>query len=130
MLVAPSGSNIIYSIFMNGNYTTGVCLIQSLHVDYANNMGALICEIWMIGFVNTFSHWDTSHEHNCTISYGITCIRRMLHALEYGSWGYNYQKDMAEVFDFPGIFKLVKQDPNTKLLIFYKKGYRFKEYLM
>ena len=125
LLVAPSGSNIVHTVFMNGNYTTGVVIIQSDNLDWANYLGAFICGIWMNGIVNTYKHWDKSLNHNCTIQYGVTCIRRMLHALEYGNWGDDYQNDMEEVFDFKGIYKLIKEDPNNHLQIFYNGSHKF-----
>ena len=127
LLVAPSGSNIVHTIFMNGNYTTGVCIIQSDNLDWSNYLAALICGIWMNGIVNTYKHWDTDNEHNCTIPYAITSIRRLLHALEYGNWGEDYKNDMEEVFNFKGIFNLVNKNPNTHGQIFYHNGHRFRE---
>ena len=116
-LVAPSGSNTVNMLYMNRNYTTGICLIHSISADFAIFANVLMAEIWTTGFCN---YWEQHHigVHNCDIYYGITCIKRLIYALQFNRWPNSTFNDMKEAFDFPEICKLTKQNSTISRMIY------------
>ena len=111
LLVTPSGSHTIYMIFMNRNYSVGICLIQSDWIDLPNYISAYNNEIWMNGFCHTWQHHDCS-PHNCSIDTGIQMINNLYHAIMNNKWDNNIDPNMREAFDFKTIEKLAKKNYN------------------
>ena len=121
LLVAPSGSNTVNMLYMNRNYTTGICLIHSISADYPIFTNSLMAQIWVNGFCN---YWAQHHRgyHKCNIFYGITCIKRMLYALKFNCWPNSAYDDMREAFDFPIIHNLAKENYSISRIITIKNG--------
>ena len=117
LLVAPSGSNTVNMIYMNRNYTTGICLIHSNAADYAIFAHALVSELWANGFCNYWGQHQRGIANNCNIPYGLTCIRRLLYALKFKNWPKSTFNDMKEAFDFPTINALTKKNYKVSRLI-------------
>ena len=127
-LVTPCGSNTLYMIFMNQNYTSGICLIQGSWVDFPNYINALNCGIWMNGFCNNFPHHYRRGIQTflCDIYYGVTCIKRLLYALEHGHWSDDSKNDMMEAFNFSELYEIARKDPtNTSLVVFSNGIFRY-----
>ena len=110
LLVAPSGSNTVNMLYMNRNFTTGLCLIYSYAADFAILANALLAEIWTNGFCNYWDQFDADSIHNCDVYYGITCIRRLLYALSFHKWPDSTYDDMKEAFDFPTIYNMTREN--------------------
>ena len=56
----------------------------------------------LTGFANKFDHF--AKWKPCNIHYGLTAIKRLLHALENGKWPKNTFDDMKEAFNLTQIF--------------------------
>ena len=117
LLVAPSGSNTVNMIYMNRNYTTGICLIHSNAADYAIFAHVLVSELWANGFCNSWGQHQYGTTNNCDIPYGLTCIHRILYALKFKNWPNSTFNDMKEAFDFPTINALAKKNYQVSRLI-------------
>ena len=115
ILVAPSGSKIFYEIFMNQDYQCGICLISSMYMDCPNYALGLAYKIWQIGYCHNVTHWITWWP--CDIEFGFTCVKRLLHAVEYGYWPEDTFEDMKEVFDMNKIFEDSKKNVNKLIRI-------------
>ena len=109
LLVAPSGSKLMNILFMNNDFSCGVCVITTCSVDYPNFGLGLSLNIWMIGFVSKINHYVPNQP--CDIPYGLVSIRRLLYALENHSWPDDTFDDMRFVFDYQNIEKRLKQNP-------------------
>ena len=108
ILISPPGSKLYYQIFMNPNFQCGICMISSLLIDGPNYGLGLAYEIWQIGFCNKFDHF--ARWKPCNIYYGLTSIKRLLHAVENGKWPENTFEDMREVFNLTEIFNESKNN--------------------
>ena len=120
-VVAPSGSNCVNMLYMNRNFTTGMCLIHADAADYPIYANALVSQIWVIGFCNYWGQWDNCDRY-CDIQFGIFCINKILYALSYGSWPSDTYKYMFEAFDFPLLYKHAKENVFTSTLITYENS--------
>ena len=104
-LIIPSGSNVNNAIYMNDNFQSFVCLIQSFIADIANYQLFLSLKIITIGFNHMIQHY-WGPPFTCNISYGINCIRRLLYIKEHGKWPSDTFKDMRLVFNLKEIQRL------------------------
>ena len=112
--IAPSGSMLMNMIYMNFNKTTGLCMICSECVDYPNCGLAITLDIWTISFTNNFRH-HSKGGGLCDVSYGITCVRRLLYAIKNGKWPEESKDDMFEAFDLNET-KSIMNNNNSKLV--------------
>ena len=110
--VAPSGSMLMNMIYMNFNKTTGLCMICSDCVDYPNCGLAVTLDIWTISFTNKFLH-HVIGGGCCDVSYGLTCVRRILYAVKYGKWPDDYKNDMFHAFDLNETKKIMNNNVST-----------------
>ena len=125
MWVTPSGSNTIYMIFMNRKYQTGICILQSKRIDFPNYVSAINCEIWMNGVSHNFLH-HSKMPHNCNVPYTLTCIGRLLHALEKGEWPREAYNDSMEAFNFTDLYSFMKKHPKqVRGYVFMKDHYSY-----
>ena len=114
--VTPSGSHTIYMMFMNRNYTTGICLIQSEWIDLPNYISAVNFQICAIGFCHKWKH----HKHYpqiCNIYNGIYCIQALLYILINNKWPKNIENNFMQAFNFSEIYKITKE--NISLLRYF-----------
>ena len=109
VLVSPSGSILMNSIFMKRNYTCGIIAINSLDIDYPNFGLGITIEIWQI-MVKSFG-FNHFSQIRCNIQKCITAITRVLYALEHQKWPKGTFKDMEEAFDLPAIFARARTNP-------------------
>ena len=122
LLITPTGSNVVNVMYMNKNYTTGVCLIFANTVDHVVLTYFLVMEQWGNGFSNKWGHQQWDKEKNCDIPYGLTCIRRLLYALKYKKWPNSTFNDMKEAFDLHTINKLARNNYRLSTLITYQNN--------
>ena len=111
--VTPSGSNTIYMMFMNRNYTTGICLIQSIRIDLPNYISAISFQICAIGFTHNWDHHEQK-PHLCNIPDGIYCIKSLYYLLINRKWPPRINTNFMEAFNFKDIYNITKE--NVSLL--------------
>ena len=121
LLVTPSGSHTIYMIFMNRNYTVGICLIQSEWIDLPNYITAYNNEIWMNGFCHSWKHHDNS-PHNCSIEIGIRTVSNLYYAITSHKWNEEGEINTIEAFDFEKIKTLTKNNCLATELMYMKNN--------
>ena len=120
LLVTPTGSNTLNCLFMNTNYTTGVCFIYSRDYDFALAFTMIVFKIWANGFCNSFYH-NVIGINNCNIFYGLTCIKRLLYALNNSVWPSETFNDMHEAFNLTEINNVMKKNLNVSRRIIINK---------
>ena len=103
ILVSPSGSKLYNSIYMNFNYTTGICIINSNKIDSPNYAMGLSLGIWQIGYTHKYEHY--AKWWNCSIPYGLICLKRLLYVVDHGKWPNDTFDQMKEVFNLTKLFK-------------------------
>ena len=111
VLIIPSGSKAYYEIFMNQDYTCGVVLIMGDLMDIPIYNIGLSLKIWQIGHTEAYSHW--SRWKPCNISYTLTCIEKVLYAVQNQKWPDDIFNDFREVFDIPAILKFSRENPEV-----------------
>ena len=121
MMVAPSGSNTVNMLYMNRNYSCGICLIHAKTADYPIYANSLMAQIWAIGFCNNWTQFDIGI-HYCDIPYGLTCIKRLVYALKYHRWPESCYNDMFEAFDFQTIYNITLSNLRLSRLISVENG--------
>ena len=108
-VVAPSGSNCVNMLYMNRNYTTGICLIHSKVADYPIYSNVLDSQIWAIGFCNYWGQFEKG-TNNCDILFGLYCIKKLLYALTFGKWPKFSYEYMTEAFNFEFLYNLAENN--------------------
>ena len=116
LLVTPAGSHTIYMIFMNRNYTAGICLIQSEWIDLPNYITGYNNEIWINGFCNNWRHFDYT-PHNCSISIGMRTLNNLYNAVIHQKWDNESEINMTKAFDFDAISTSTKSNIYASKLI-------------
>ena len=112
LLVTPSGSHTIYMMFMNRNYTTGICLIQSEWIDLPNYISAVNFQICAIGFSHQWEHFDHSPQI-CNIYNGLYCVQALYYILLNKKWPSNIENYFTNAFNFQDIYEITKMNIST-----------------
>ena len=107
LLVTPSGSHTNYLIFMQRNFSCGICLIQSEWIDLPNFISAFNNQIWMNGFCNTWRHHDRK-PHNCNLTLGLECLSNLYYAILNHKWNNKALTTTQNAFNFEEIIKMAK----------------------
>ena len=121
---APSGSMMHNMVFMNSNYTSGVCLISSKRIDYANYAVVSQQYIWINGISSTAGIAD-KRGFCVDMFYGETCIRRLLYALEYKSWPSDTFNDMRGVVNFDYLMPIMKENVKNNITVHVDRHFNF-----
>ena len=121
---APSGSMMYNMVFMNSNFTSGVCLISSKRIDYANYAVASQHQIWINGISSTADIYDSKGFY-VDLYYGVTCIRRLLHALDFKYWPSDTFNDMRYVVDFTYLMPILRKNVKSNITVHVNKHFNF-----